>query len=820
MTCEKQAQPPRAAPLKGAALPLLLLLFFGSGCAALIYEIVWFQLLQLVIGSSAVSLGVLLGVFMGGMCVGSLALPRWVPQHYHPLRVYACLEAGLGVCGLAALVVVPLVGRLYASLAGAGLSGLVARGLVCGTCLLPPTLLMGATLPAVARGLKTNPAGVSWLGFFYGGNIAGAVFGCLLAGFSLLRYHDMRTGTFLAAAINGAVSVVGLGLASLCPHCQAAAESDQEKDTKAPRSGLVSLTIALSGLCALSAEVVWTRLLSLMLGPTVYAFCIILAVFLVGLGAGSSAGAWLARRTIHARAALGGCQLLLAVAIGWAGWMLGYSLPYWPINPSLSHDLWFTFQLDLVRCGWVLLPAACLWGASFPLALAAAASGRGDSGRLVGRIYAANTVGGIIGALACSLWLIESIGTQQIQRLLIAVSGVSGMLMFWSAGPGSRPAGAGMGRALRLCGGLGLVALLAWGMPAVPWELVAYGRYLPVKTELGLRLFMAEGMNASVAVTQLSSGVRNFHISGKIEASTEERDMRLQRMLGHIPALLHRRPESVLVVGCGAGVTAGSFVGYPEVKRLVICELEPLIPRAVARYFSQENAHVLADPRTEVVYDDARHYILTTRDKFDIITSDPIHPWVKGAATLYTKEYFELCRQHLNPGGLMTQWVPLYESNLAVVKSEIATFFSVFPEGTLWSNDDQGEGYDVVLLGPAGSAGIDVGRVQRRLSREDYRAVRDSLRSVGYRSGLALLATYAGQAKDLAPWLQKAQINLDRNLRLQYLAGLGLNFYEQTLIYADLEIYFRFPDELLAGAQDQKEALRSLVERSHRKGNP
>ena len=360
MTCNQQAEPPSAAPLKGAALPLLLLLFFGSGCAALIYEIVWFQLLQLVIGSSAVSLGVLLGVFMGGMCLGSLALPRWVPQHYHPMRVYACLEAGLGICGLAALVVVPLAGRLYASLAGAGLMGLVLRGLVCGTCLLPPTLLMGATLPAIARSLKTTPAGVSWLGFFYGGNIAGAVFGCLLAGFSLLRYHDMRTATFLAAAINGTVSVLGFGLASLRPHCKAAAESDQEKDTQAPRSGLVSLTIALSGLCALSGEVVWTRLLSLMLGPTVYAFCIILAVFLVGLGAGSSAGAFLARRTANARAALGGCQLLLAAAIGWAGWMLGDSLPYWPINPSLSRSIWFNFQLDLVRCGWVLLPATCL----------------------------------------------------------------------------------------------------------------------------------------------------------------------------------------------------------------------------------------------------------------------------------------------------------------------------------------------------------------------------------------------------------------------------------------------------------------------------
>jgi len=822
MTCKEQAQPPNAGPFARAALPLLLLLFFGSGCAALIYEIIWFQLLQLVIGSSAVSLGVLLGVFMGGMCLGSLALPRWVPRHWHPIRVYACLEAGLGICGLSALFVVPLAGRIYASFAGPGLAGLLLRGAVCGTCLLPPTLLMGATLPAIARGLKATPAGVSWLGLFYGGNIAGAVVGCLLAGFSLLRYHDIRAATYLAAAINATVSLLGFGLARLCPHSDAGAEPGPQVDAQAPNSGLVSLTIALSGLCALSAEVVWTRLLSLMLGPTVYAFCIILAVFLVGLGFGSSAGAFVARKTANARAALGGCQLLLAAAIGWAAWMLGSSLPYWPINPSLARSVWFNYQLDLVRCAWVLLPATCLWGASFPLALAAAASGGGDSGRLVGRIYAANTLGGIIGALACSLLLIASIGTQQIERLLIAVAGVSGVLMLWPQrrGEGSRWAGAGIGRAVLLCGALGLTALLAWGVPRVPWALVAYGRYLPTKTELGSCLFMGEGMNASVAVTELGSGVRNFHIGGKIEASTDPRDMRLQRMLGHIPALLHPRPQSVLVVGCGAGVTAGSFVGYPGVKRIVICELEPLIPRAVAQRFEQENEHVLKDPRTQVVYDDARHYIFTTRDRFDIITSDPIHPWVKGAATLYTKEYFELCRQHLNPGGLVTQWVPLYESNLAVVKSEIATFFSVFPNGTIWSNDDEGEGYDVVLLGSAGPAAIDLGGVLQRLDRKDYKAVRDSLRSVGYHSGYALLATYAGQAKDLAPWLQKAQINLDRNLRLQYLAGLGLNFYEQSLIYADLELHFRFPDELLAGTQEQKQVLRQTVQRLHRKTNP
>ena len=179
-------------------LPVLLVLFVGSGCAALIYEVVWLQLLQLVIGSTAVSLGVLLGTFMGGMCLGSLLLPRLVSARRHPLRVYALLELGIGAIGLAVLFGMPHVEQVYTRYAGHGMPGILLRGAVAGVCLLPPTLLMGATLPAIARWVETDPEGVSWLGFFYGGNIAGAVFGCLLAGFYLLRVHDMATATYVA----------------------------------------------------------------------------------------------------------------------------------------------------------------------------------------------------------------------------------------------------------------------------------------------------------------------------------------------------------------------------------------------------------------------------------------------------------------------------------------------------------------------------------------------------------------------------------------------------------------------------------------------
>ncbi len=862
-------------------LPLVLVLFVGSGCAALIYEVVWFQLLELVIGASGVSLGILLGVFMGGMCAGSLSLARAVSPLRHPLQVYGVLELCIGLLGLAALVVVPWAARLYVHFTGPGFAGLFVRSVFAAVCLVPPTVLMGATLPAVSRAVRGSREGISWLGWFYGGNILGAVCGSVLAGFYLLRVYDMRVATWTAAGINFAVCLMAFGVARVSPYRaveegEEERERDQEQEPRAKHPYSVYGAIGISGFTALSAEVIWTRHLSLMLGPTVYTFSIILAVFLVGLGIGSGAGAALSRAKVCPGRALGVCQLLLVPAMAWAAYMLCVSLPYWPINPSLAKTPWLNFQVDILRCAWAILPATVLWGASFPLALAAALPQEREPGRLVGGVYAANTAGAIAGAVSCSVLLISWLGTQEVHRLLMVLACISSAIMLIpqlkilsdirqererasrrgqegsskekcrsESGAAAHTlqnlteqrrgvvttrvaeafAGLSPGSVLLWVAGVAIGIGLVRTVPRVPWQLVAHGRYLPTKTEVGTALYMGEGMNATVAVTELNTGVRMFHVSGKVEASTDGRDMRLQRMLGHIPALVHPQPRSILVVGCGAGVTAGSFLLHPDVEKITVCEIEPLIPRVVAQFFGNENYDLVRDPRVRIVYDDARHFILTTHERFDIITSDPIHPWVKGAATLYTKEYFELCKEHLNPGGLITQWVPLYESNLAVVKSEVATFFSAFPNGTLWSNDDEGGGYDLVLMGslrtattyerpPFADGRIDLDQLQRRMTSVEYTDVAKSLRDVGCRSAFSLLATYAGRASDLGPWLKGAQINRDLNLRLQYLAGMGSYFYETDLILTDLLIYRHFPDELFAGSQAQKDAVRLLIDRT------
>jgi spermidine synthase len=794
-------------------------LFAGSGCAALIYEIVWFQLLQLVIGSSAVSLGLLLAAYMGGLCLGSVAFARLVSTRHHPMRVYALLELGIAALGIIALFGVPLVSRIYVAGAGqTGLAGLILRGAVAAICLLPPTFLMGASLPAISRWVVTTPRGVSWLGLLYSANVAGAVTGCVVAGFYLLRVHDMAFATYIAAAINVGVALLALAVARGAGRWTGPIGEHNAPIKRAPAAVFVYAAIAFSGLTALGAEVVWTRLLSLLLGATVYTFSIILAVFLTGVWAGSGAGSFLGRRVRDPVVALAGCQILLALAIAWAAFMLGHVLPFWPVDPWLAVSPWFNFDLDLTRCIRAIFPATLLWGASFSLALAAAAANREDPARLTGEVYAANTAGSIVGALAFSLLFIPAIGTRSSQQVLIWLAAAAAVVALAPLASKKR---------LAFVGAAGCAAVLAWGLAAtvgaVPWQAIAYGRRVaPILRGLDQAndaqttpVFVGEGISSSVVITE-RGGQKSFYVSGKSEASSALLDMRLQRMMGNLPALVDPAPHSVLVVGFGAGVTAGSFVPYPDVGSILICELEPLIPPASEEFFGKENYHVLRDPRTRVVYDDARHYILISPERFDVITTDPIHPWVKGSSALYSREYYEMVKQHLNPGGVAAQWLPIYESDEETVKTELATFFTVFPDATVWSNYLDGDGYDLVLLGTAGPSPIDVDELQRRLGQSSYSGVVRSLAEIQFHSTVDLLATYVGRAQDLSPMLTDTPINDDLNMRLQYLAGMGLNSVTAPQVYAKILAYRRFPKDLLVGSGDGVNTLRKLIGRRYR----
>jgi spermidine synthase len=794
-----------------AWLPALLVLFVGSGCAALIYEVVWFQLLQLSIGSSAVSLGVLLGIFMGGMCLGSLLLPKYLKPGIHPLRAYAFLELGIGLFGLLALFAVPFLGDAYTKIAGTGQVSLILRAAVASICLLPPTLLMGATLPAIARWVSTTPRGVSWLGYFYGGNLAGAVAGSLVAGFYLLRLYDMLIATLAAVALNVIVAGLAMLIAARTPNVVVPDDETREPGPVAVRPGanLVYIAIALSGFTALGAQVVWSRVLSLLLGATAYTFSLILAVFLVGLGIGSSLGAAMASSAKNPRVALGWCQVGLCACLAWAAYATSASLPYWPINPSISTSPVFNFQLDLMRAIWVMLPGAILWGASFPLALASVAAPGQDSARLVGGVYAANTVGAIFGALIVALGLVGTVGSQVAQQVLIGVAALSGLLMLMPL-PGEHRTPMSSTPVLVIVVALA-AGLLARVVPPLPGILVAYGRYAATWVGQNEIIYTGEGITASVAVSRTPNGVLNYHNAGKVQASSEPQDMRLQRMLGHITTLVPKNPRKVLVIGCGAGVTAGAVSIDPMVKDQTIAEIEPLVPESVSRFFSEHNFAVVSNPKVKVHLDDARHYLLTTDEKFDAITSDPLDPWVKGAATLYTREFFDVVKAHLNPGGVVTLFVQMYESNEDAVKSEVATFLEAFPNGAVFANTINGQGYDLVLFGQLGGGKIDVDAVQARLDDPANSPITNSLREIGIFSAIDLFGTYAGRVADMKTWLSTAQINTDMNLRLQFLAGRSLNVYQSDPIYKSMIREVEYPEDLFAGSPETLTALRQKI---------
>src|SRR6185295_10327537 len=303
----------------------------------------------------------------------------------------------------------------------------------------------------------------------------------------------------------------------------------------------------------------------------------------------------------------------------------------------------------------------------------------------------------------------------------------------------------------------------------------------------------------------------NYHNAGKVQASSEPQDMRLQRMLGHMTTLIPKDPKRVLVIGCGAGVTAGAVSIEPRLEQLTIAEIEPLVPRVVSTYFAQHNFDVVRNPKTRIVLDDARHFLMTMNEKFDAITSDPLDPWVKGAAMLYTREFFEETKRHLNPGGVVTLFVQLYESSPDAVKSELATFFEAFPNGVVFGNTTNGEGYDTVLVGSIDPLHINVDEVQAKLSSPEYSRVAQSLREIGFNSAIDLFSTFAGRASDLKPYLKNASVNRDRNLRLQYLAGLGLNLYQAGPIYAEMLGYRGDPGDLFVGSEQTLQALRSMI---------
>ncbi|MEM6334830.1 MAG: fused MFS/spermidine synthase [Planctomycetota bacterium] len=850
--------PAAAGPARLATLAVGAL-FFGGGCAALIYEVVWFQLLRTTVGASSISLALTLIAFMGGLGLGAW-LAQHLPARWRPLHLYAAVEVAIGALGLAMPWVVPWVTMGYAELFGVGgMWALLGRAAVCGLVLLPPTVLMGMTLPVLARWFAATPRGVGRLSWLYAANTAGAVTGTLLAGFVLMRLTSLDTATAVAAGLNLAVAAAAFGLAFAVRDMDEAApqaEDSKRQPQPTPRTapvapadggvpvGWVLATIAMSGATALGAQVLWTRVLSVVFGVTVYTFAIILAVFLLGLAIGKVLGGGIARRTRRPAMWLGLCQAGLVLAIVWAYHAISQRVPrmealWW----RYIDDPWQDFAADLTRTAYAILPATILWGASFALAVRAAGWGRHASDAVVARVLAANTAGAIVGTMVFSFVGLGVWGSSLSAKLLTATAGAAGVVMIalaarheprpelpsvpyrkwrlrmsvaevpsvlWLSGAATLRAGWAVVRRPAGAIVLGFVLMMLATLPTVPDALIVGGRYARTITGgINPLIDHAEGVAAPVGVSRQRDGDMSFWVSGKIVASSLPEDMRLQRMLGHLAALKHGEPRSVLIVGLGTGMTAGSFVLYPSVERIVICEIEPRVAELAELHFAHLNHDVLNDPRTQIVYDDARHFLATTDERFDIITSDPIHPWVKGAAALYSREYYDLVQDRLNPGGVVTQWVPFYETNREAIRSMIGTFCDAFPSGTIWHAGYMDRGNDVVMLAQPGKPALDLDALAERLDARP--AIVADLVETDIKGFAPLAARYTASADDLGAWLDGARINRDRAPTLEYLAGLSIDEEVRTAVLLELRAQRTWPPTGAAIDPSRRRLIEALM---------
>lgn len=694
--------------------------FFLTGAAALVHEAIWARLLARVLGSHASATAVILAVFMAGLGLGALLLSRPARRTSRPGRLFALLELSIG---------------LWAALSPWILRGLdpvdgtFARALVAGLALLPPTIAMGGTFPLMGRLTiaATADAGAQTSGF-YGANTLGACLGVLFGTLVLMPTFGLSGGLAAGALLNAGAAALVWGLGAPTRTDEAARTEGRAKPVAAGGFDTFLFVPLLFGLSSLALEVLFTRILVTVTGASIYAFAIVLAVFLFGIGLGSR----------QARASLarpgGPARLLAATALAVPALaLLGVLALRWQLGePDLfaslanrmpaatgTMKLWTSHVMFAVLA---LSPAAVCFGMALPAA-AALACERAPAApieRTLGRVYAANTLGSLAGSLAAGFVLMPVVGARVGFALALAPCLLAALLV----------PGRSLGRV-----GLGTLAALALGVLALR----------PAPRPGGAEvLYFATGVAESVAVEEIvepdGTPTRSLRINGKVEASTAQVDLRLQRLLGHIPGLLHGDVKSALVIGMGTGMTAGSLLDLPTLERLTLFELEARVPDAAA-FFADWNGPLLPDPRTHVVIADGRHALRRTSERFDLITADPIHVWSRGSSDLYTLEYFETMRARLAAGGIASQWLPLYELSTLDVKTVAASWCAAFPHTRAYLT-----AYDLALIGSPTPLHRDLAATPLPPR------VAAALAPLGLHSGAELAALRVADDADLRTW--------------------------------------------------------------------
>jgi spermidine synthase len=801
-------------------------LFLLSGATALVYEVLWSRWLTLVLGHSAAAVGMVLAAFMAGLALGAALAGRGA-EGLSPrlsLALYGTLEVGIALFALASP---GLIFALRDLVAGQG-APLPVKGPLMALVLVPPTAMMGATLPLVCRALAGQEDLGAAFPLLYGLNTLGATLGAFLAGFLALPWLGQTATLAWTAATNGAVGALALALARRQPGphpataapgpgprspgprpTRAAPGPDAREPDTCPEPGPFPLAAALAcaalaGAAAMAYEVAFTRVLTMILGSSVYGFSMVLTLFLVGIGLGSL----LARRARPHRRdfAFGWAQVAMAAAA------LG-ALLYIPLVPGLfvawfpQADGSFPRVLALQFClatPVLLLPALCT-GLALPLLQQVAAPALGR----LGLLYAANTLGCIAGSTGAGLVLLGRVGAEGTLAAGIACNLVAAALALPWTGRPALPA-------------LALAALAGASLLRPSWDprLLAGGAgvyaALLARTAHGLEapgelLFYKDGLSTTVSVHRLGS-IMYLRVNGKTDASTGQGDMATQLMLGHLPVLYHPRAHRAGIVGLGSGITAGAVAAHPGVREIEVAELEPAVLEA-ARFFAPWNAGVLDDPRLVVTLDDGRNHLLESRRSYDILSVEPSNPWIAGIGSLFTEEFYRLCRQRLAPGGVLCHWIHLRALDPRDLRMVLATFARVFPRGQMWLGGPR----DLLLLGFQGQD-PGPGLPARLQAAWNTPRVRADLVRLGVEAPGGFYGRYLGAVEDLAGWLEGADLNTDDRPLLEFRAPLSLYRQDQDRL-SRAELFARKRRALPGGEEPSPGQVEEMIRTARANGD-
>ncbi len=654
---------------------LLLACFFLSGFAALLYETAWTRELSFVFGTSELAVAAVLAAYMGGLALGAAAAGRFVTRLRRPVLVYGVLELAIALCALSVPTAIRGINALYGVLLGSaadfyevGASAPLLFQLGAAfAVLLPPTALMGATLPLLARHAVRTEAEIGpRVGVLYAVNTTGAIAGTLCAAFLLMPEIGLRRTVWTGAAVNAAVFGLAALLARGAPAPPVAAPDRSSPAPEAFGARWILPAIALSGSVSFAYEVLWTRLLGQLIGGSVQAFSTMLASFLLGIALGSSVGSRLARTRERAALGFAVAQLGIAAASYTAFWLadrlpeLSKALGAGPAAPGPSAALAVA----------VLLPITLCIGATFPCAVRLLALRPEQAAGATARVFAWNTVGAIAGALAAGFVLLPGLRFVGTLGIGVAINLALAALVALAAAPRRTWAAAAA------VAGAVVLAVLPL---RTPWNLLLSSPLSP-KAPRGEIRYAAVGRSSTVLMLERGAHFR-LSSNGLPEAATARTDVvptiLLSHWLGFLPALVHPDSDDLLVVGLGGG-SALEFVP-PSVSSIDVIELEPEVRDANLLIAEERAIDPLSDPRVRILIGDARGALRLTAKRYDAIVSQPSHPWTAGASHLYTREFFSLVRSRLEPNGVFAQWIGPSFIDEDLLRALVRTLLEVFP---------------------------------------------------------------------------------------------------------------------------------------------